>query len=45
MGGKTTSQGGETAQQAGYGGVPDQSEEQKDTRPQQGYGAGSGVGA
>ncbi|OAP55559.1 hypothetical protein AYL99_10532 [Fonsecaea erecta] len=45
MGGKTTAQGGSAAQGSGYGGTQDQSKGQKDTRPQQGYGAGSGVGA
>ncbi|OAL31274.1 hypothetical protein AYO20_08329 [Fonsecaea nubica] len=45
MGGKTVAQDGQAGQQGGYGGTPDQAEGQKDTRPQQGYGAGSGVGA
>ncbi|KIW62163.1 hypothetical protein PV04_10364 [Phialophora macrospora] len=45
MGGKTTSQTGEAGNQVGYGGAPDQSEDQKDTRPQQRYGEGTGIGA
>ncbi|EHY53391.1 hypothetical protein HRR83_003598 [Exophiala dermatitidis] len=45
MGGKTTTSTGVASQEGGYGGTPDQSESQKDTRPQQGYGPGSGVGA
>ncbi|KAJ9603203.1 hypothetical protein H2200_012498 [Cladophialophora chaetospira] len=45
MGGKTTAQSGSAGQQGGYGGAPDQAEEQTDTRSQQGYGGGSGVGA
>jgi len=45
MGGKTTSSTGIASQAGGFGGTRDQSEEQKDTRSQQGYGDGSGVGA
>ncbi|OCT48026.1 hypothetical protein CLCR_04364 [Cladophialophora carrionii] len=45
MGGKTTSQTGEAGPQAGYGGAPDRSDDQKDSRPQQRYGEGTGIGA
>ncbi|ETI20157.1 hypothetical protein G647_08191 [Cladophialophora carrionii CBS 160.54] len=45
MGGKTTSQTGEAGPQAGYGGAPDRSDDQKDRRPQQRYGEGTGIGA
>ncbi|EXJ57783.1 uncharacterized protein A1O5_12341 [Cladophialophora psammophila CBS 110553] len=45
MGGKTDSQGGDAGQQGGYGGTPAQAEGQKDTRPQQRYGGGTGIGA
>jgi hypothetical protein len=45
MGGKTTTSAGIASQAGGFGGTPDQSEGQKDTRAQQGYGPGSGVGA
>ncbi|EXJ77237.1 hypothetical protein A1O3_10395 [Capronia epimyces CBS 606.96] len=45
MGGTTTTSSGVASQGAGYGGTADQSESQKDSRPQQGYGSGSGVGA
>ncbi|EXJ83131.1 hypothetical protein A1O1_06750 [Capronia coronata CBS 617.96] len=44
MGGKTTTSSGVAAQE-GYGGTPDKAEGQEDTRSQQGYGSGSGVGA
>lgn len=45
MAGKTTDSTGGASQEGGYGGTPDQAEGQKDTRPEQGYGPGSGVGA
>ncbi|KIW86962.1 uncharacterized protein Z519_12427 [Cladophialophora bantiana CBS 173.52] len=45
MGGKTASQGGNAGQQGGYGGTSDQAEGQKDTRPQQRYEGGTGIGA
>ncbi|EXJ54739.1 hypothetical protein A1O7_10080 [Cladophialophora yegresii CBS 114405] len=45
MGGKTTSQTGEAGPQAGYGGAPDKSDNQKDTRTEQRYGEGTGIGA
>ncbi|OAL20303.1 hypothetical protein AYO22_09015 [Fonsecaea multimorphosa] len=45
MGGKTAAQGGHAGQEGGYGGTRDQAEGQDDTRPQQRYGPGSGVGA
>lgn len=44
IGGKTTGQVGEAGQEGGFGGVPDNSKELKDSRSQQGYGQGSGVG-
>ncbi|KIW22214.1 uncharacterized protein PV07_12125 [Cladophialophora immunda] len=45
MGGKTAAQDGQAGQEGGYGGTQDQAEGQKDTRPQQRYGGGSGIGA
>ncbi|KIW14006.1 hypothetical protein PV08_06787 [Exophiala spinifera] len=45
VGGKTTSSIGSAGQEGGFGGTPDQSGKQPDSRPQQGYGPGSGVGA
>jgi hypothetical protein len=45
MGGKTTAEMGQAAQQGGFGGAADNSEETKNTRREQGYGPGSGVGA
>lgn len=45
MGGKTTTSTGSAGQQGGYGGKPDETEPQKNTRREQGYGPGSGVGA
>ena len=45
VGGKTTTSTGSAGQQGGYGGKPDEAEPQKNTRREQGYGPGSGVGA
>jgi hypothetical protein len=45
MGGMTQGQTGEAGQAGGYGGAPDQIGQHRDTRAQQGYGAGSDIGA
>ncbi|KAJ9618568.1 hypothetical protein H2204_012987 [Knufia peltigerae] len=45
VGGKTSSSIGSASQEGGFGGTPDQSSKQPDSRPKQGYGPGSGVGA
>ncbi|KAK5045994.1 hypothetical protein LTR84_008780 [Exophiala bonariae] len=45
VGGKTTTSTGSAEQAGGYGGKSDDAEPQKQTRREQGYGPGSGVGA
>lgn len=45
MGGKTTTSTGTANQDGGHGGSADQTSDQKNTRREQGYGPGSGVGA
>lgn len=45
VGGKTTTSTGSAEQAGGYGGKADDAEPQKQTRREQGYGPGSGVGA
>ncbi|RVX70955.1 hypothetical protein B0A52_06113 [Exophiala mesophila] len=45
MGGKTTTSTGTANQEGGYGGTADQTTDQKNTRREQGYGPGSGIGA
>ncbi|KEF58388.1 uncharacterized protein A1O9_06314 [Exophiala aquamarina CBS 119918] len=45
VGGMTTTSTGSATQSGGYGGKPDDSEDLKNTRREQGYGPGSGVGA
>jgi hypothetical protein len=45
VGGKTTTSTGSAEQAGGYGGKSDEAEPQKQTRREQGYGPGSGVGA
>jgi len=44
VGGMTTTSTGSAEQSGGYGAKPDDSEQLKNTRREQGYGPGSGVG-
>lgn len=45
VGGMTTTSTGDAEQSGGYGGKPNESEQLKNSRREQGYGPGSGVGA